>query len=284
MESGDDPTRDAKNDEAPRSADPASQGDAAELARRGSALAARRDFTPALAALSKAIEFRPTEPEYYYQRANAYRASGQGDPALADYDHAISLKQDFLPAYLPRAELKLAKQDTAAAISDLDAVDRLAPKQADLRLMLAELDQRLDRLPEAIEQYTSWIQNHPDDSRMLPALAGRCLSSVLQNQNLAGALSDCDTAVRHTDKAEKSYPHLLIDRGLARLRQGDYDRAIADFNNALTAVPKNAGALYARAIAESRKHQEPQSKADLAAAKEIAPKIAERFERFGLVP
>lgn len=283
-ESRDDLKQDAEKDEATQAADPASPGDAADLARRGSALAARRDFTPALQDLSKAIELNPAEPEYYYQRANAYWASGQGDPALADYDHAISLKQDFLPAYIPRAELKLAKKDMAAAILDLDAVDRLAPKPADLRFMLAELDQRIDRLPEAIEQYTLWIQNHPDDSRMMSALVGRCLSSALQNQNLAGALGDCDTAIRHADKTDKSYPYLLVDRGLVRLRQGDYDKAIADFNNALTVMPKNARALYARAVAESRKRQEPQSKADLEAAKTIAPKIAERFERFGLVP
>ncbi len=282
-ESGEDAKSDVKNGEV-HPTDPASPGDAAEFARRGAASAARRDFTPAIKDLTKAIELSPTEPEYYYQRANSYWASGQGDPALADYDHAISLKQDFLPAYIPRAELKLAKKDTAAAISDLDAVDRLAPKQADLRFMLAELEQRIDRLPEAIDQYTVWIQNHPDDSRMMSALAGRCLSSALQNHNLSGALSDCDTAVRHADKADKNYPFLLFDRGMVRLRQGEYDKAIADFSNALTIMPKDARALYARAVAESRKRQEPQSKADLEAAKTIAPKIAERFERFGLVP
>lgn len=258
--------------------------DAADLARRGSALAARRDFQPALADLSKAIELSPMEPEYYYQRANAYLAAGQADPALLDYDHVISLKQDFLPAYLPRAELKLARKDRAGAILDLDTVDRLASKQADLRLAAAEFDHRIERLPEAIEQYTLWIQNHPDDSRLPRALAGRCSSSALLDQNLAVAMNDCNTALRRTDKSDTGYPHVLADRGLLRLRQGDYAKAIADFDDALALMPKNAGVMYARGVAESRLQKTSQSKTDLEAALQIAPKIGEHFERFGILP
>jgi len=257
---------------------------AAELARRGSALAARRDFGPALSDLSTAIQLSPNEPEYYYQRADAYRASGQADLALTDYDHVLLLKQDFLPAYIPRAEIKLAKQDTPGAIADLEAVDRLAPKQADLRLMLAELYERMDRLPTAIEQFSLWMQYHPEDSRMLRATAGRCLSSALQNQDLPTALRDCNTAMRRADKKNENYAFLFLSRGLVRLRQGDYDKAIADFNDALEIMPKNARALYARAVAESRKNNKKESETDLEAARQIAPQVAEKFERYGIVP
>lgn len=262
----------------------AAAGHAAELARRGSALAARRDFGPALADLSKAVELSPNEPEYYYQRANTYWASGQADLALKDYDHVLLLKQDFLPAYIPRAEIKLSKKDEPGAIADLEAVDRLAPKQADLRLMLAELYERIDRLPAAIEQFSLWMQYHPDDSRMLTAMTGRCFSSALQNQELPTALSDCNKALRRADKKNQNYSYLFVNRGLVRLRQGDYDKAVADFNDALKAMPKNAPALYARAVAESRKNQKKDSESDLEAARQIAPEVAGKFEHYGIVP
>jgi len=273
------------DDSAPASdASAASPPHAAELARRGSARAARRDFGPALTDLSAAIQLSPNEPEYYYQRANAYLANGQADLALTDYDHVLMLKQDFLPAYIPRAEIKLAKKDRPGAIADLETVDRLAPKQADLRFMLAELYGRMDRLPAAIEQFSLWIQNHPDDSRMPAAMAGRCSSSALQNQDLPTALSDCNTAMRRTDKNNEKYPSLFVSRGLVRLRQGDYDKAIVDFNDALKMTPKNARALYARAVAESRKNKKKESATDLEAATQIAPQIAERFGRYGIAP
>jgi tetratricopeptide (TPR) repeat protein len=274
----------AQNDAADSAKDSAALPNADELARRGSALAARRDFPAALAALSKAIEQSPSDPEYYYQRANAYWANGQADLALADYDHVISLKQDFLPAYIPRAELKLAKKDTAAAIADLDAVDRLAPKQADLQYMLAEINQRIERIPVALEQFTSWIQYHSDDSRMPYALGGRCFCDALLNRDLASGKGDCETALRRTDKGDKEYPRLLVARGLVHLRQGDYAKALADFNASLAINPKNAGALYARAVAESRLHNVSESNADRDTAREHAPRVAEYFERFGIVP
>jgi tetratricopeptide (TPR) repeat protein/predicted aspartyl protease len=262
----------------------ASPVQAAELARRGSALAARRDFVPALADLSKAIELSPNDPEFYYQRAEAYSASGQMDRALTDYNRLLTLKRDFLPAYIPRAEIELAKGDVPAAIADLEAVDRLAPKQADLRLMLAELYGRIDRMPAAIEQFSLWIQNHPDDSRMLAARAGRCLSSALQNQDLAAAMSDCNSALRSADKKDQNYSDLFVDRGLVHLRQGNYDKAIADFNDAFKMTPKNARALYARAVAESRKNDKKDSANDVEAAKQIAPEVAQSFEHYGIVP
>jgi tetratricopeptide (TPR) repeat protein len=286
------PTAASPEDQPGAPADEAKQADnsgastahAAELARRGSALAARRDFGPALADLSKAIELSPNEPEFYYQRAETYSASGQTDRALADYNRVLTLKRDFLPAYIPRAEIKLTKGDMPAAIADLEAVDRLAPKQADLRFMLAELYGRIDRMPAAIEQFSLWIQNHPDDSRILAARAGRCLSSALQNQDLALALSDCNAALRTADKKNQNYSDLFVDRGLVHLRQGNYDKAIADFDDALKMMPENARALYARAVAESRKDKKKDSASDVEAATQLAPEVAESFERYGIVP
>lgn len=258
--------------------------DAAELARLGSALAARSDFVPALADLSKAIELEPNDPEYYFQRANAYEANGQLDLALADYDHVITLKEDFLPAYIPRAEIKLMKKQRPAAIEDLDAVDHLAPKEADLRFNLAEIDEHLDRLPVAIEQYGLWIHSHPDDSRMARAMSGRCLSSALQNQDLGTALNDCSTALRRTDKSDKTYSYLYADRALVRLRQGDYGKAVSDCNDALKIMPNNARALFARAVAEARLNKKSDSDTDLQAAKKIASDIVEHYGKYGISP
>jgi predicted aspartyl protease/Flp pilus assembly protein TadD len=274
--------------EQPSSAAPTSTGaasaDAAEIARHGSALAARRDFVPALAELSAAIALSPNEPEFYYQRANAYWANSQAELALADFDHVIVLKQDFLPAYLPRAEIKLLKHDEQGALADMESVDTLAPKQADLRLTLAQIYARIERLPAATEQFGLWMQNHPDDSRMGQALGDRCYYNALQGRDLSPALGDCNSALRRTDKTDKSYPYLLADRAMVRLRQGEIAKAVSDCNDALKISPKNARALYVRAVAESRQNRKNESAADLESAEVIAPKIAVRFERYGIVP
>ncbi len=265
-------------------ADPDAPRDAAGYARRGAGFAARLDFVPALADFSKACELAPDEPEYFYRRALIYVQTGAVPQALADLDHAIELKQDFLPAYLPRAELHLRQKDLAAADADLEQVDRLAPAQADLRLELASIDARLEKLPAAIKQYGLWIDSHPDDARLPKALSGRCLLNALQGQELAQAMKDCNKALSREDKKAPEYGALYADRGLVYLRQGNYDKALADFNDALKLSPKIARALYGRGVVEARRKLATQSAADIAAAQAIAPQLPQRYERYGIIP
>ncbi len=258
--------------------------DAAGYARRGAGFAARRDFVPALADLTKACELTPDEPEYFYRRALLYAETGAVPQALADLDHAIQVKEDFLPAYLPRAEIHLRQKDLSAADTDFASVDRLAPQQADLRLELANLYSRQERYSASIKQYDLWIGSHPDEARLPSALAGRCLASALANQDLGQGLSDCNKALRRASDHDPNYGLLYADRGMVYLRQGNYDKALADFNDALKVMPKNARALYGRGVVESRKNLATQSAADIAAAQAIAPELPEHYQRYGIVP
>jgi tetratricopeptide (TPR) repeat protein/predicted aspartyl protease len=265
---------DAKNVEA-------QQLDASEAARQGAALVSRGEFNAGIALLSKAVTLNPAEPDYYYQRGNAYWAGKQPDLALKDFDQALKLKPGFLSAYIPRAELDLNKGNTPAALADLEAVDRLAPKQADLRYTLAALYERMDHLPESIQQYGAWIESHPDDARMVAALAGRCYSRALANLELPGAMKDCDKALSRADKSNPNNAQLHVDRALVYIRLGEFDKAISDCSDALKQSPKNASALYVKAVAELRKDKKAESSADLALARQIAPKIGQRLERYG---
>jgi tetratricopeptide (TPR) repeat protein len=263
---------------------PDEQSDPDALARRGDASAARHDFEHALADLSKAVELRPDDPEYLYQRALVYRQNGQADLALADLDRVLTLNQDFLRAYMPRAEIRFREKNVDGAIADLDAVDRLAPKQADLRFVLAERYEAVGRFSPAIAQYDLWIQNHPVDSKIVAALGARCLASAIQNQDLAVGLSDCNRALSIADKKNPNYGHLFTSRAMIELRQPNYDKAISDFDTALKTMPKNALALYGRGVAKSKKNKNDAGQADIGAAESLAPKMAEWYQRYGIAP
>jgi tetratricopeptide (TPR) repeat protein len=282
------PTAEPPKDEAPSdhqaSAAPDEQLDPDALARRGEASAARHDFEHALADLSKAVELRPDDPEYLYQRALVYRQNGQAALALADLDHVLTLNQDFLRAYMPRAEIRFRERNVDGAIADLDAVDRLAPKQDDLRFVLAERYEAMGRFSPAIAQYDLWIQNHSVDSKIVVALGARCLASAIQNEDLAGGLSDCSRALSIVDKRNPNYSHLYASRAMIELRQANYDKAISDFDAALKAMPKNALALYGRGVAKSKKNKNDAGQADIGAAESLAPKMAEWFHRYGIAP
>ena len=258
--------------------------DAAAFARRGAAFAARHDFEHALADLTRARELNPNEPGYAYQRGMAYWENNQPIPAMADFDHALELNPDYVQARVVRAQLRLANKDIAGANADLDAADRVAPKQADIRYTMGELYGKADVLGSAVTQYDLWIISHPDDTKMTSALYRRCSLRALQGLDLDKGLSDCNSALRLTSKSDPAAASMLRARGLVRLRLGDYDKSIADFDDSLKLAPKNAQALYGRGVAELRKHRTPEGQADLAEASKLQPNIAAQFSRRGISP
>jgi tetratricopeptide (TPR) repeat protein len=258
--------------------------DAAAYSRRGAAFAGRRDFEHALKDLTRACELKPDNPELFNQRAMIYWENKQRDEARADFDRALSLNPDYLPALASRAQLRLQSKDISGAEADLAAADRLAPKQADVRFTLAELYENADLQPAAVAQYDLWIASHPDDVKMVKALNGRCWSRALQGRDLDQALNDCNHALGRGGKSGPMAAAVLDTRGLVRLRLGDYDKSIGDYDDSLKARPQNAWALYGRGIAKLRKKKTAEGQADIAQAVKIWPGAAEEFTRRGLTP
>jgi tetratricopeptide (TPR) repeat protein/predicted aspartyl protease len=255
--------------------------DAAGYARRGSASAARREYQPALADLSRAIELDPAGADYFYERGRAYASDGQADKAFEDFSQAIKLKPDDVQALMARAELRARRNDPAdTIIPDLDAADHAAAKQADMRLELGGLYQRVRNYPAAIAQYDDWIDSHRDDVQMPRARNARCWARALGGKELERALDDCNFAVRKDPKTAA----FLDSRGLVYLREGKYDKAISDYDAALALNPKIAWALYGRGLARQHRGQTAAGQADIGAAEALAPKIAEEAASHGIVP
>jgi tetratricopeptide (TPR) repeat protein/predicted aspartyl protease len=264
---------------------PAESLSALDFSRRGNASAARRDFASAIADLTKACALESNDPEYFYQRGLIYHQAGNADEALQDFDQVLKLKADFLPAFTPRARLRLAKHQPDEALADLDTADRLSPKEANLRFELSELYGEMRHYPAAISQLNLWLKSHDEDSRTGSALGDRCRFKVYLNQDVASGLEDCSRAMRLEDKTEPRYANALAFRGLAYVRLGKLDRATEDFDAAIKLQPKlAASAYYGRGLVEARHNKLPQSDADLAEARKLSPKIEEFYEPLDLKP
>jgi tetratricopeptide (TPR) repeat protein len=258
--------------------------DAAGYSRRGTAFAARRDFQHAIADLTQACELAPDEPSYFYERGIARRDSGQPVPALADFDQAIKIKFDHVPALAARAEMRLQNGEAVTAVEDLDAADRAAAKEADVRFRLGLDYQHADLMAQLVAQYDLWIAAHGDDARLGGALANRCWAKALLGQDLKTALADCNSALDRIGKKNAGSAATLLSRGVVRLRLGDYDKSIVDFDAALALRPDSAWSLYGRGIAKIRRSRAAEGQADMSAAAAVAPEIAEDFARRGITP
>jgi tetratricopeptide (TPR) repeat protein len=258
---------------------PNEPADAAAYARRGSASAARHDYTQAVADLDRACALAPTESAYFYERALAHLGNHDADAALKDFDQAIQLKPDDVEALLARAQLHLDRHDPqTAALADLDAADRAAPRESEMRINLGDLYQRAGNYQAAVAQYSSWIEAHPHgDVRMSHAQAARCWAGARWGQELDKGLKNCASAMDANPGAAHD------GRGYIYLRRGDFDKAITDFDAALHTSPQNASALYGRGIARRRAGKSG-GDADIAAATQLDPQIAEQTAHLGIQP
>jgi tetratricopeptide (TPR) repeat protein len=226
----------------------------------------------------------PDDPEYFYQRGLVYWQYGQPAAAKADFDRALELKPDDLPALAARAEWRLWSKDNAGASADLDAAARAASHEADIRFLLARAYTLTDQLPQSVAQFDLWILSHPSDSRLPEALNGRCWARALEGTDLAKALSDCSAALKLSPKASAHSAKILDSRGLVRLRMGDYQKSIADYDAALQTNPKNPWSLYGRGVDKLRIKKTAEGEADIAAATALWPPVADAFKRRGIEP
>lgn len=274
--------------------------DAEDFMRRGMAETSRGELPQAIADLTRACELAAADADCFYRRGLAYWRNHNAQLALADFNQALKLAPDDYDAHLARAELQ-QPQLLAGVAGDLDAVDRFAPQQADVRLRLAMQYSSIDQYAAAAHQLDLWIRYHPRDVRLYEALGSRCWARAAANVELDQALADCNGAIHallaeshsafwrftHRDAAGPSW--LMSHRSLVYLRLGDLDKAIADDNSALAqSDPQEGGerahALYLRALAELRKGLQSQGQADFAAARKLQPDIDKQYAGMGLTP
>lgn len=259
--------------------------EAADLLRRGMAYASRGEFAPALAELTRACDLAPRDADCRYQRGLVYSKSGQPAPALADFDTAITFDPNDFEAHLARAQLEF-RQHRPGVEDDLDAVDRLAPPQANLRLTLGYLYNAIEEYAAAIHQFDLWIDYHGEDVNLPIALASRCGAEAAGKVDFDRALGDCDRAIHIMPKAAPVHEAAVAmsNRGLVRLRQGRLDDALADFDAALGLEPAFPLARYERGLVELRKGLKAQGQADMATAQAHRPDLAKRLANIGLTP
>lgn len=87
----------------------------------------------------------------------------------------------------------------------------------------------------------------------------------LKDDNLAGALSDLNNAIKLDPKFARAYPN----RGNVKLSRGDLDGAIADYDRAIDLDPKLAVADFNRGRAYDKKGDASKAIADYTCAIEL---------------
>jgi tetratricopeptide (TPR) repeat protein len=250
-----------------------------QLARRGAASAAHREFESALADLNRACELDPSQATFFATRGHIEEALKRPAKALDDFDKALQLDPTQADARIRRAWLRSYARDRDGAKADLDELDKTLAPQAQMRLSVSNLYTSLDQLAQALVQLNLWLAAHPNEFQREAELNSRCWTRLRLGVELDKALDDCNRAI----DADSKNPNYLDSRAWVQLRLGHDAEALADFDRSLKYRPDGAWSLYGRGLTKTRLGDAVQGAADLAAARKAQPDIDLKVTQAGLM-
>jgi tetratricopeptide (TPR) repeat protein len=282
--------------------------DVAAYLGRGLAHTNKGEYDRALADYGQAIRLKPDMADAYVRRARAYDEKGDHDRAIADLDQAIRLKPDDADAYMTRGKAYAAKGDFARGIVDFNLAMRIAPENIDTYMGRAEIYSRMGDHDRAIFDYNHLIIAlgmrgylnarlargdeyveigaldlaiaDYDDSEGTGGFSGKCWAKGVRGVDLKAALDDCNKGLEEVADVSVARGR----RAFVHYRMAQYDHAIEDATAALKVDPKLALALYVRGLARIARSDQAGGAADIAAARAVEPRFAERFAGYGVKP
>ena len=245
------------------------------LIRRGDAYGQIGEFARALADLNLAVKSSPDYQVAYFFRGLAHFRRGESRLALTDYNTALAIHPRYIDALVARAGLYSLDGREDLALGDLDAalaLERNNPVAFYNRGFVHFMKRDYER---AIGDYSAAIGLDPE---MGVAYNNRCLARTIIGQDLVGALSDCDMAL----KIMPSNLQMRETRGFIHLKLGDPAIAAVEFDAALKDDPNRTLALYGLGLARISLGQKKEGEADQAAARALNPSVGKEFALYGL--
>lgn len=242
------------------------------LERRGQSELAREDYI----AITR---FKPRIAEEFLSRGQAFQRLGDQKAALDDFDRAVK-ESPSIPAtrsqsLRQRGEVLQRMGNLGPALTDLTQAAAVDPKDPEIFLHLGQTNQALNRFQPAIEAFTHAIELNPE---LDEAWWGRCVSEGQLGEALERALDDCNHAISRSPPKKEPF----IGRALIYYRLNRFAEAEGDADRILQANPKNAPALYLRAL--SKQGRKLDGDADLADAKALSPGVERLFVAMGFKP
>ncbi|MFW5879890.1 MAG: tetratricopeptide repeat protein [bacterium] len=189
------------------------------------------------------IENDPNNPEWYVRRANQYEKLGKVDKSMQDIDTALSIDENFAPAYNLRGVIKALYfgkpkegiSDYTKAI-DLNGMPEAYRNRAIQYIKFRKPDEALQDLTNAIKAKPDYYQAYSDRGELL---------RLMEQFDLA--MNDLNKSI----ELNPDYYQAYINRGVS-YAQGyrNFDKAILDFKTAIKlndkpiSAYKNLGLTY----------------------------------------
>ena len=222
--------------------------------------------------LAKLKLINPQNGTTFYNAGVSEQRTGALDKALDDYRNAEQLLPSFAPVHVALGVL-LTPKDPEAALTQFNQALELDPQSPALKSR-ASLHLSQGRFEPAIHDFDELIARDGTDNL---AYLNRGVAKERLG-NLESALDDYGRSIALAASASAHF-----DRANLYLQLDQPDKALADFDAALTLDPKNVKALIGRADVNYGARRFAASLADYTRVAEAQPKSAEVFFKRGSV-
>jgi len=183
----------------------------------------RKQWDPALADLTRAIELDPKTAWRYGLRSEASRAKGDLDGALQDLTRALELDPSEVLGYAQRASIHFQREEYDLALGDYSKILELDPDNLTALRNRAAAHFRRGDFEDAVRDYSEAIDRAPDN---VTAYGFRAYTYERSGQ-LAAAIADYEKAVELDGTS-----HSIVDR-LARILATRPDESVRDGKRAV---------------------------------------------------
>lgn len=218
----------------------------------------RHDYSAAIESYSTALGSSALPPvaipSLYLARAGSYVAAEQLDPAIADYEKAVSLNPGLAPRYLglanqleDRREFDRAERALTTAIGFTPGMARLFDERGIVRDYQA-------RNAEALDDFTAAIKLAKAGDDLSKYYFDRA-ESFLEADQFDLALKNYDESIARNGKAATSYQA----RGIAEIFLQKFDDAKIDVEKSAALDPNDDYALLWLYVAEARKREDAEA-------------------------
>jgi tetratricopeptide (TPR) repeat protein len=220
------------------------------------------DVNAAVGELQSVVTAKPNNFVARFNLGRAHFARAEYEQARQEFDAAIQLRPDYLPARLAQIQVALLKGDSDAALRGADDTIRVAPNSIQAKVMKAAALQRLQRYDEARALLNAILAKQPKQVETLLEMGVIDLSEKKNKEaaemfqraweaapnNIRGLLGESraylldnqpDKSVQLVETEAKKKPEnldLQRELGNSEMSASQYDKAIGTYQELLAKV------------------------------------------------
>ncbi|OWK43198.1 tetratricopeptide repeat protein [Fimbriiglobus ruber] len=270
---------------------------AAPYLGRGRAVLELGDLPAARADFDRALARAPESATAHYYRGLCLARANDSAAALEDFGRALELDATLAPAYLARGETHRTVGALETALADLDEYLRRDPASVAGLTMRGEIHQDRCNHDCAVADFDAALGYAPDGGDLYVRRArALCLKAgqTAAADSLAEALRLYPKASARGSAAQEPIGILALagetapspgavafERGLAYQQDGDADRALAAYDDAILLDPDYAAAYRERGQLHRQAGRGRQALDDFSTAIRLAPDEPETYLRRG---